>query len=1034
MLGRTLIAEQFSVAKDEQGWALYKEGEYFPVYGMTWTPTPIGENYTFDLWKQPEDYIKKTIDIDFGLMRDMGVNIIRSFATIPPQWVEYIYDNYDIYVAINYLFARYGISVNNKWYPRTDYSMQDTREKILAETIATIETYKNVRGVALFLLGNENNYGLEWKSNEIEDLPIGEQHKEKARYLYSLFGEAVADVKTRTTLPVGIVNGDIQYIDLIKEYADNIDFLATNVYRGKLVYDPSNEYSTPFYERVQEVLDKPIVYSEFGSDAYNTITKSEDQYQQADFLKSQWREIFEQSHGKGRTQSSLGGFVFSWMDEWWKKGQVSNLDTHETRGSWINGGYSFDFIPEWWDKHKNMNEEWLGIVAQSEDYYGGYYGLINKRIPRAAYYTIADIWQESMYELPTENVDIHFNAILPENGVARASELTNTETNRHGSWIKLKPLLHGAMRGHWSDADQTLAFSFEQLVHLQTELQPTEYFGARINLRFQYETLDDTFFKSYSYLGTKSDERPNDIFDIAYGSFSSQLYSSSFLLETDYFDLEGYFHDGYRLGGHEVWYLEGDFFGLLPESFYMLELDRSFSKAPFGLELTMKQYVTGLKVFIGPELFKEARPSLMAKFYREFWGGYGAVRLGALHEEELSQSLNVDTSKYQSPLARKTSLQLGYSTPADTLIRLHVDVGGLWSGMEKVDQQYATGSVVTRDPTTGFTNNQKTYETVNPLDTLATKVAVLVDFNTNPIFYLGARYTYAGAVASARSIRNYNGSELVDNGSANKHEVQGSLSLYYENLHVLAGALWRTPLIAPYYEPAVEGSRNAVSGPVIVHGNRESLQFELRATYDFTGATYFYDWNNDDREDAILATSLGLHYTVYNGETDALKYVNEEGAEVTWNTGGLERVENLYSVSMRLVSNFAPLQKVIATGRVSQTQNTGKPGIEPQLGYSATLQYFVYQVELKASLDRNVWGPEDWHTEFGFTIPWQYAFYTAYHFEKLSSLSPQHIVYAQLRGREFEGLASDAKEALNPLGSVADLRRLELTLGYRLQF
>jgi hypothetical protein len=96
-----------------------------------------------------------------------------------------------------------------------------------------VEQYRDVPGVLMFALGNESNYGLEWSSFEIENLPVGERHKEKAKYLYSLYGEVIREAKQINPNHVyTIANGDIQYLDLIVEYCDSIDLLGVNAYRG----------------------------------------------------------------------------------------------------------------------------------------------------------------------------------------------------------------------------------------------------------------------------------------------------------------------------------------------------------------------------------------------------------------------------------------------------------------------------------------------------------------------------------------------------------------------------------------------------------------------------------------------------------------------------------------------------------------------------------------------------------------------------------------------------------------------------------
>jgi hypothetical protein len=45
-------------------------------------------------------------------------------------------------------------------------------------------------------------------------------------------------------------------------------YLGTNVYRG--VFGDA-------FKKVKEVLNKPIMFTEFGADAFNVINKSEDQ-------------------------------------------------------------------------------------------------------------------------------------------------------------------------------------------------------------------------------------------------------------------------------------------------------------------------------------------------------------------------------------------------------------------------------------------------------------------------------------------------------------------------------------------------------------------------------------------------------------------------------------------------------------------------------------------------------------------------------------------------------------------------------------
>jgi beta-galactosidase len=188
-------ADVVTTFKDESGWRLQVNGEDYYVKGVVWSYTPRGENYSYNLWGESDEFIRKVLDYDFGLMRKAGVNTIRSFAMIPPKWVTYIYREHGIMSVINPLVGRYGSVISGRWTPITDYSDELTRATLKADSLAVVETYKDVPGVLMFAFGNENNYGLSWSSFEIENLPVGEQNTAKARYLYSLFNEIISSGK-----------------------------------------------------------------------------------------------------------------------------------------------------------------------------------------------------------------------------------------------------------------------------------------------------------------------------------------------------------------------------------------------------------------------------------------------------------------------------------------------------------------------------------------------------------------------------------------------------------------------------------------------------------------------------------------------------------------------------------------------------------------------------------------------------------------------------------------------------------------------
>ena len=178
------------VVKDGKGFRIQVDGRDFMVIGMNWDYFPIGTNYNFSLWKQPDDMIEAALAREMPLLKAMGVNVIRVYDGIPAKWVKHIYERYGIYTAVNHAMGRYGMNVDGVWIPenKVDYSDPRFRAAVKAEVLAMVDGLKDTPGVLMWMLGNENNYGLSWRSSEIENLPVGEQDAGRARYLYSLIG------------------------------------------------------------------------------------------------------------------------------------------------------------------------------------------------------------------------------------------------------------------------------------------------------------------------------------------------------------------------------------------------------------------------------------------------------------------------------------------------------------------------------------------------------------------------------------------------------------------------------------------------------------------------------------------------------------------------------------------------------------------------------------------------------------------------------------------------------------------------------
>jgi len=362
------------VKKENNGFVLEFNGKPFFITGMNWDYYPIGTNYKYNLWQQPASTIKEALDYEMPLLKNMGVNTIRQYAVIPPEWIKYIYENYGIYTVLNHTFGRYGLTLNGKWEANTDYSSPMVRETLLKEVDSMVIKYKNTPGLLMFLLGNENNYGLFWQGAETENIPLENRKSTIAAiHLYKLFNEAALSMKAvDINYPIAICNGDLLYLDIIAKECKDVDVLGVNIYRGLSFGDAFGKIKTAY--------NKPVMFTEFGADAFNEITKSEDQKDQATCLVENWKEVYANAAGGGKAENCIGGFTFQFSDGWWKSGQDINLEKHDSTASWSNGGYKYDYQKG----ANNMNEEWFGICVKGATNKNGVYKLY----PRAAYYAL----------------------------------------------------------------------------------------------------------------------------------------------------------------------------------------------------------------------------------------------------------------------------------------------------------------------------------------------------------------------------------------------------------------------------------------------------------------------------------------------------------------------------------------------------------------------------------------------------------------------------------------------------------------------
>ena len=957
----TSEAAEVRVVTDREGQRLQVDGRDFMIFGMNWDYIPIGENYNFSLWDQPDDVIVDALTRDMPLLQAMGVNAIRQYVGVPPRWVRYIYEHYGIYTVLNHPMARYGFFIDGVWVAAVDYSDPRLRSAVKAEILDLVEEFRGTPGLLMWLLGNENNYGLTWSSFEIEDLPEGEREAARARHLYTLFEEVAAGIQElQVGLPVAIANGDVQYIDIMAEEFRSFDIFGTNVYRGISARD--------LFEVVKEKLGIPVLFTEFGCDAWHAREMREDQIMQTRYLVGQWREIYEQSAGKGRVGNAIGGLVFQWVDGWWKHLQEERLDIHDTHASWANAGYPEDYV----EGENNMNEEWWGITAKGRPDHRGVYDVY----PRAAYYALKQAFALDPYAPSTDlgAIRAHFAAIRPA-----AAELTARGDRATLAAEKTQKVRLAGVRMEFEtfntggerittprSASPGLGYpAFQGFDHLESyyvdvEASPAGNIMGRASINVlgnvPVNPIDEIFYENRG--------RPRTMRDDGGASFEMQdiervkVYQASLSWDDRWFHLDAFYRTG-----HLHWGFEGDFFGLYRDAYYGENIDIYNGMAPVGFELAGKRAFDGFKLAFGPQLWWGANPAVLMKYQRQV----GPFATTVVYHEDIAPQSAVNTSiAIPLPETRKVSLQV-----ATRRGPLDIELGTLWSGQPKVGRTFQ----LVDEADGGYRVLQ---DQIKDGDTWGFKGKLSAQ--SGPLRWY-AQGAYMGLVSDAgpTEVITYTGWNLKDSGSGNQKNVMTGITYNLGDVQFGPNVLWQKPIVGPVPAdaPPPARPRNVLDDPFAVRGNRETRGAELLITYDPTPATWFWAWDNDVRENARFAASLGIIYRDLPTTQDAANFIAEDG-RTTYAFPGAPPPNKLWEVRSRIVSRLSPSNRLVANLWAGMFEPSG---YDPT-GADVTLNRVIHRYGIDARLALgplalashvkvNDWGPYDYHRDFNLTFPLQ---------------------------------------------------------------
>ena len=966
-------ADKVSVESGEEGMRLVVNGEDFMINGMNWDYIPIGTNtVNANFWKKSDDVIRAGLDHEMSLLKNMGVNVIRQYTGVPAKWIKYIYENYGIYTMLNHSFGRYGLTIEGVWTPVTIYDDPTTADLLMSEVRQLVEDYKDTPGILLYLLGNENNYGLFWAGAETEDFPDDEGRiqfigESRGRPMYRLMNEAAKMMKEiDASHPVAICNGDVLFIDIVAEECKDVDIYGTNTYRGASFGD--------MFQVVKDKLNKPVMFTEFGADAFNAIENKEDQYSQAYYMVENWKEIYENAAGLGKVGNSVGGFTFQFSDGWWKYGfdDRANADLHDNNASWSNGGYARDLKEP---GANNMNEEWFGICAKGQTNSRGLYELF----PRAAYYALKEAHNLNPYE---EGVDLQFvqnhfdnielmDAVLKARGDKAALDGEQSSllrisnlTARFSTFSTGGDLITTPDNPDPNDPNtfpDQLGFDHMQSYFIGVEGNPAPNMRAKVNVNVVGNVATNPINEIFYENNTRPIDVVTDQGDVVASDVNRvRVYQAEFEWKAKEFDLRGFYRTG-----HYHWGYEGDFFGFYPEANYGPNLD-IYNGEILGVEVDGKGPLKGFKAAIGPQLWWGANPTMLFKYKRHF----GKFDITGIYQRDFETNLEFDENGRR--VLDLNQLRSGVVPPWPTeraalniereIGKFGFEVGGIWAGSPL--------NGVSFQDVRGTPGNYVVFEDrIQSSDNWGGKFKVT---------YQGGKFNWYGQTAYMGLIANggadqtltFTGWRLKDTGSGNVVNALSGFTFSAGKFQIAPNFMWQKPLVAAMPQD-VQGPgrlRNILDDPFAVRANRETTAGELLITFDPTPGTYMYEWDNNRAEDAKFAFNLGFVYRHLPTTMDS--HIGFQADRTVFAFPTSVPAEDLWEVHSRMVSKISPDLGLVGNFYYGNGQANGdSQRLIKRFGADVRALYkkMIFQTHVKV----NDWGPFDYHRDFNLTFPLQ---------------------------------------------------------------
>jgi beta-glucuronidase len=385
---RTIGGKKVQLKKyQNKHWQLLVDDKPFPIKAITYSATPVGMSPDRGTWNVSRDW--QLIDTnkngkhdgfdesfidkngnsiqdadeptvgDGKILKDLGVNTLRAYHHLyDKDLFRRLYKDYGLYILCGDLLGGYAVGSGATWTEGTNYNNPTQQDTMLSGIRQMVEDYKDAPYILMWVIGNENVYGVA-NNAKTDPVPFFKLVNRAAQLIHEL----------DPSRPVAIANGDLLYLDVIKEYCPDVDILGANVYRGE------QGFGRQFFLDVQEALDRPVMVTEYGVSAYaEGYTMAEAQAYQAMYLGNNWDDLRANMAGHG-VGNALGGVLFEYVDEWWKANSDLPEKVQKARAEWYASKsaiykslqpenqdtvpqFGFPFLDGW------SYEEWYGISSQ----------------------------------------------------------------------------------------------------------------------------------------------------------------------------------------------------------------------------------------------------------------------------------------------------------------------------------------------------------------------------------------------------------------------------------------------------------------------------------------------------------------------------------------------------------------------------------------------------------------------------------------------------------------------------------------------